>query len=176
MQRILVIGCGGAGKSTLAQRLGANLQLPVIHLDAHYWRPGWVEPSKSEWATTVSELLTTDAWIMDGNYSGSLAARLAACDSVIFIDLPRWLCIWRVLQRALRYRGTTRPDMGEGCPERLELSFLKWVWDYPRRTRPGLEVLLTSSAAAGKPVVRLRSAREVECFVQQLQVGEGSAA
>lgn len=108
MKRVLVIGCGGAGKSTFARQLGARLQLPVIHLDAHYWRPGWVEPSKSEWATTVDGLLAGEAWVMDGNYGGTLPTRLAVCDCVVFIDLPRWLCIWRVLRRALRYRGETR--------------------------------------------------------------------
>lgn len=168
MKRVLVIGCGGAGKSTFARQLGARLQLPVIHLDAHYWRPGWVEPSKSEWATTVDGLLAGEAWVMDGNYGGTLPTRLAVCDCVVFIDLPRWLCIWRVLRRALRYRGETRPDMGRGCPERLNGEFLRWVWNYPGRTRPGVLRLLVDETQ-DKRVIHLRSARKVESFLRRLQ-------
>lgn len=71
MRRVLVIGCGGAGKSTLARQLGEATGLPVIHLDAHYWRPGWVETPKETWRAAVDELIAADAWIMDGNYSGT---------------------------------------------------------------------------------------------------------
>ena len=69
VKRVLVIGPGGAGKSTFARRLGQILSIEVIHLDTLYWRPGWIEPSKEDWLATVERLLARDAWIMDGNYS-----------------------------------------------------------------------------------------------------------
>ena len=72
MKRVLVIGSGGAGKSTFATRLGARLGLPVIHLDRVYWQPGWVETPKDEWLRKVEEMCAADAWVMDGNYSGTL--------------------------------------------------------------------------------------------------------
>lgn len=168
MKKILVIGSGGAGKSTFAKQLGERLNLHVIHLDALYWKPGWVEPPKDEWATTLDGLLKREAWIMDGNYSGTLERRLAACDAVVFLDVPPHVCSWRVLKRLWRYRNATRPDMAEGCHERFSLQFLLWVWNYRRRTRPKIVRLLkqyehkvqvfwvTSSAAA------LRAAAEAE--------------
>ncbi|HYO62783.1 MAG TPA: DNA topology modulation protein [Pyrinomonadaceae bacterium] len=164
MKKVLVIGSGGSGKSTFAQRLGRRLDLEVIHLDRHFWGAGWVETPRDEWARRVEELTARDAWVMDGNYGGTLAQRVAACDTIIFLDLPRSVCVWRVVRRALRYRGRTRPDMAEGCRERLTLEFVRWVWNYPERSRPKVLALLDANARA-KRVVRLRSRAEVERFL-----------
>lgn len=171
-----MIGSGGAGKSTFARRLGERLGLEVIHLDKVYWRAGWVEPPKDEWRRKVEELLGGEAWVMDGNYSGTLGVRLAACDTVVFLDLPRLVCLWRVLKRALTYRGASRPDMAEGCQERVNAEFLLWVWNYRKRSRPKVLALLQEQAHT-KRVVRLRSAAEVERFLSlcgSAAGGEGS--
>lgn len=164
MQRILVVGSGGSGKSTLSVRLGSLLGLPVIHLDALYWSPGWVEPDKKQWAQTVRQVIDQNAWILDGNYSGTLAERIAACDTVVFLDVSRFVCVWRVLKRVVRYRGESRPDMSPGCPERINLPFLLWIWNYPNRSRRKvLELLETMSVT--KNVVHLRTQSDVERFI-----------
>ena len=168
MRKVLVIGSGGAGKSTFARRLGAALGIEVIHLDAHYWRPGWVEPPKPEWRQAVEALLARDAWIMDGNYSGTLELRLAACDTVVFLDLARTVCIWRVLKRLRAYRRQPRPDMAAGCPERFSLDFVHWVWDYHRRSRPKVVARLQEHAQS-KRIVWLRTPAEVETFLADAQ-------
>lgn len=166
-RRVLVIGSGGAGKSTLATRIGARTGLPVVHLDQRYWRPGWIATPDDEWRRIVAAEIARDAWVMDGNYSGTLDARLAACDAVVFLDLPRTLCLARVIGRWLRYAGRPRPDMAPGCPERLELAFLGWVWRYPRQRRP--EVLRRLAAlSAGQQRFVLRSRRDVARFVDGL--------
>lgn len=164
MRKVLVIGSGGAGKSTFARRLGSRLDLEVIHLDSHYWRAGWVEPPKPEWARIVAELVSRDGWVMDGNYSGTFDLRLDACDALIFLDMPRLLCLWRVLKRRLVYRGRTRPDMAAGCGEKIDLKFILWVWNYPKANRP--EVLKRMREhAAGRQMIRLRSPAEAEQFL-----------
>lgn len=165
MRKILVIGSGGAGKSTFSRRLGERLGLEVIHLDREHWRKGWVEPPKDEWRRKVEELAARESWVMDGNFSGTLEPRLAACDAVIFLDLPRAVCLWRVLKRAATYRGTTRPDMAEGCPEKIDLEFVRWIWGYRSRSRPKVLALLEKYAES-KQVVRLRSSAEVEKFLE----------
>src|SRR5215212_7429953 len=138
MRRVLIIGAGGAGKSSLATRIGELTGLPVIHLDALYWRAGWVETPKDEWLALVRELVAREAWVMDGNYSGTLDVRLRACDTVIFLDAPRWRSLWRLVKRWARYRRRSRPDMAPGCPEQLPWEFVVWVWTYASRRRPDI--------------------------------------
>lgn len=165
MKKILVIGSGGAGKSTFAEQLGQILGIKVLHLDALYWQPGWVEPTKAEWAATVSALLSGDEWIMDGNYSGTLAQRLAACDTVMFLDLPPLTCAWRILKRLNRYRNTTRPAMAAGCPEQFSLPFLFWVLSYRGRTRPKILKLLKQYENT-VTVIQLQTPTQVSQFLR----------
>ncbi len=164
MRRVLVIGAGGAGKSTFARRLGQVLDIEVIHLDSLYWKPGWVKPSKVEWAERVAELVQRESFVMDGNYSGTFDIRVAACDTLIFLDMPRLVCLWRVLKRLLLYRRRTRPDMAAGCDEKLDREFLLWIWTYPKTRRPKVLKLMREHAAC-KRMIRLRSPAEVERFL-----------
>lgn len=164
MRRVLVIGPGGAGKSTFATRLGEQLQIEVKHLDRYYWQPGWVKPAPDEWLKTVESLVSEESWIIDGNYSGTLDLRLKSCDTIIFLDLNRFVCMWRILKRLFRYRQETRPDMAEGCYEKIDLEFVSWVWNYSRRSRPKV-IRLISECAETKQIVWLNSRAEVEKFL-----------
>jgi adenylate kinase family enzyme len=164
MRKVLVIGSGGAGKSTFAKRLGVLLDIEVIHLDSLYWNRGWVETPKAEWLEKVAEVVKRDAWVMDGNYSGTLDLRLKACDTVIFLDMPRRVCLWHVLKRAIQYWNRNRPDMAEGCPERLTFEFIRWIWSYPIRTRPKVLEILRENLPS-ENVIRLRSRAEAEKFL-----------
>jgi adenylate kinase family enzyme len=168
MKRILIVGSSGSGKSTLARGLGATLELPVIHLDRHFWHPGWVETPKEEWKTIVHHLVQRECWIIDGNYRQTLDIRLAAADTVVFLDLPRWLCTWRALKRRIQYRNRPRPDMAIGCKEPLidpELfQFLRHIWDYPLRARPHISRELELSAME-KHIVWLTSSRQADQFL-----------
>jgi adenylate kinase family enzyme len=102
---------------------------------------------------------------MDGNYGGTLERRLEACDTVVLLDLPRALCLRRVIKRRVLFRGRARPDMNEGCRERLTWEFVRWVWTYPRERRPAVLEKL-GRLDEGKRVFRLRSPREVEVFLE----------
>jgi adenylate kinase family enzyme len=164
MQRVLVVGSGGSGKSTLSKRLGSVLGLPVIHLDSLYWSPGWIEPDKVQWAETVRTVISQRAWILDGNYSGTLAERIEACDTVVFLDVSRFVCLWRVLKRLAMHRGKTRPDMPEGCLERFDIAFLLWIWNYRNRSRRKVVALLQTYRTT-KSVIHLRTRSDVERFL-----------
>jgi adenylate kinase family enzyme len=165
MKRVLVIGSGGAGKSTFAVQLAERTGLPLIHLDALFWGPGWVETPRDEWASRVSELASAERWIMDGNYGGSLDARLACCDTVIFLDVPRVVCLWRVIRRRIRFHGRSRPDMTAGCVEQLSWEFLSWIWTYPSRRRPRVLQRLSELRADQQSIV-LKSNAEVRNFLE----------
>jgi len=167
MKRVLIIGSGGSGKSTLARRLGAAAGIEVIHLDKLHWLPGWAEPDKESWRQTVAEILKGDSWIIDGNYSGTVEMRMEAADTVIFLDLPRAVCVWRIFKRVARYHNTNRPDMAVGCNERFDLKFLKWIWDYPARTKPKVESLLKKFQDKIR-IIRLSSPGEVEDFIKNI--------
>jgi adenylate kinase family enzyme len=158
VQRILVIGCSGSGKSMLAKVIAERHGLPLIHLDRCYWRPGWTAPSEAEWAADIERLIAEPAWVMDGNYSGTMPRRAELAEAIVFLDLPRWLCLLRVLRRAVLGYGRSRPDVAPGCPERFDWAFLKWIWDYPVRSRPKTLVLLKAFPRA---TVVLNSARAV---------------
>jgi adenylate kinase family enzyme len=164
MKKILVIGSGGSGKSTLSRRLGEKLCLEVFHLDKFYWREGWVKPGDVEWRRTVDELLAREQWIIDGNFSGTLKRRVESCDTIVFLDLSKIVCLWRIIRRRLSYRHQARPDMAEGCNERLNLEFVSWVLNYSRRTRPKVLELIKINAAS-KKIVWLKSPRQVEAFL-----------
>lgn len=166
MKKILIIGAGGAGKSTLARQLQVATGIEVIHLDKVFWRPNWVETPKDEWEKTIENLLNKDSWIMDGNYGGTLERRFAGCDTIIFLDMPRTICVWRAFTRFLINKKKARPDMAEGCEEKFDLEFLKflkWIWDYPKRTKPKVEVLIKQFQDT-KEIIRLTSKKEIEDF------------
>lgn len=163
-KRIMVIGCGGAGKSTFARKLASVLDLPVLHLDAFYWRPGWIEPPPAEWEETVRNLASREAWVMDGNYGGTMDLRLARAEVVVFMDFSRTACLWGVVKRRFRFAGRSRPDMAPGCPERLDRRFVKYIWNYRKTRRPGVLRKLRG-LPEGKRAFVLRSRREAEEFL-----------
>jgi len=170
MKKVLVIGSSGAGKSTFALSLGKLLDIEVVHLDALYWNPGWIETPKAAWAETVAELVKRDSWIMDGNYSGTFDLRFKACDAVIFLDMPRLVCLWRVLKRSMIYRNRSRPDMAARCHEKLDsefIEFILWVWNYPKTRRPEVLELMRANAGSRK-MIRLRSPAEAERYLLTL--------
>ncbi|CAM3843347.1 DNA topology modulation protein [Cohnella lubricantis] len=168
MNRILIVGSAGSGKSTLAQQLGEALSLPVVHLDRYYWKPGWIATPNEEWDNFVIGEANREQWIMDGNYSRTLDLRLQRADAVIFLDMPRLLCLYRVIKRRVQYHGKTRADMNEGCPEKLDWPFLGWVWNYKKRSRT--KVLDRLKRAEGsKRIYILKTKKEVNRLLEQLR-------
>lgn len=169
MQRIMILGNAGSGKSTLARLLGQRLGLPVVHLDKLFWEPGWVEPDAEQFRERMRAALRGDAWISEGNYARrTFDLRLPRADLVIWLDTPRWTCLRRVIVRSLLNRP--RPDLAEGCREKLDrefLTFLKFVWQFDRGYRPGIEGVRLK-VGPQVPVVHLRGNRQVAGFVERL--------
>jgi adenylate kinase family enzyme len=140
MQRILVMGSSGSGKSTFARRLSDATAIPFVSLDALFWRPGWQPCDPVVFETRVTEAATQARWIMDGNYtnrpSGELRRQRA--DTVIWFDLPRHTCMTGILTRIARSYGQVRPEMADGCPEKIDFEFFRYVWTFRNRQRSKL--------------------------------------
>jgi adenylate kinase family enzyme len=166
MERVMIIGCGGSGKSTLAQQLGQKLGLPVIHLDKLFWTPGWVSIPKEEFDRVHADAVSKEKWIIDGNFDRTIPVRLKRCDTVIYLDFSRFACLMGVLKRVLTTHGKVRPDMGEGCPERIDLDFLKWVWNFNKNKRERNYRLLNETE--GVRVIILKNRRMVKKFLSEV--------
>ena len=167
MERVMVIGCGGAGKSTLARKLGEKTGLPVVHLDQIWWAPGnWQHIEKPEFDEKLALELEKPRWILDGNFNRTIEARLEVCDTVIYLDYPRLVCIKNWLGRVIKNWGRHRPDMTEGCNEWFDPEFVKWIWNFNKNNRARYYALLNN--AGDKKVVILKSRRQAQKFLDNL--------
>ena len=164
--RILVIGCAGSGKTTLTYQLHEKLGIPVIHLDKFFWSDNWKAPEHQQWEKEVERLAQNPEWIMDGNYTTSLPLRLDNATSVIYLDVPRWKCLIRVIFRRFRWlHNKKRQDMAAGCKEHLNWRFYRWVWDYPKRSRGKTLAML---ACFKGPVYVLRTNKDFRNFISKV--------
>lgn len=145
MKRVTVIGAPGTGKSALSLRLGEVTGLPVVHLDQHFWNPGWVGTPRDECRRIHAGLLAPDQWIVDGGYSNTLDDRVAVADTVIFLDLPCPVYLWRIVKRTLTTLGHVRPDLAPGCPERFDPDFVAYTWRFKHAQRPGVLAILDAA-------------------------------
>ena len=165
-KRILVIGSSGSGKTSLTRHLGQALNIEPIHLDAHFWKPGWVSTPQDEWRQTVVSLAGRESWIMDGTYESTLDLRVPAADTLIVLERSRLTCLWRVVKRKLTIDDQQRPDAPPG--QKLDLAFLRYVWQYPRVTRPFVDNCIRQHGA-NKLLIVLRGANDVKKFLRATQ-------
>jgi adenylate kinase family enzyme len=144
VRRAVILGPGGSGKSELARELGRRTGLPVTHLDVLFWGPDWTPAPADAAVQDLAAVIATDRWILDGNFLEHAPAdgRFERADTVIFLDLPRLTCLWRVLKRLVRDRRRARPDLPAGSSESFDPEGLRWIWRYGRRDRPQVLALL----------------------------------
>lgn len=140
MNRIAIIGCGGSGKSMIARQLARILDAPLTHLDAVYYDVNWTPLPKDEFVAKQEKLVAGERWIIEGNYAGTLPIRLAAADTVIFLDIPAATCLWGVAQRRWRYGGGQHPQ--DGVYDRINWSFVRYIIGYRASMRPKIAALM----------------------------------
>jgi adenylate kinase family enzyme len=162
VNRVVVLGSGGSGKSWLANELGRRTGLPVIHLDRIFWAPGWAERDVDDAQRELRTVVAGEQWILDGNFLNRLGSeRLRRADTVVFLDLPRLTCLRRVLWR--RVRNERRADLPEDCPEQFDWPFYRWIWRFPRVDRPEILARLEGLDA---DVHHLRSTGEIDRYLE----------
>ena len=173
IMKIVIRGYSGSGKSTLARRLAEQYGIPVLHLDRVHWTQNWTERDDAEKRQIVRDFLDgNDSWVIDGNYSSLYQERrLEEADQILLLLFDRFTCLHRVLRRYRRYKGKTRPDMGEGCEERVDAAFLRWVlWE--GRSRKIRQNYAQIAAQYSEKTVILRNQRELDAWMRRLDKDE----
>lgn len=165
-KRILVLGSSGSGKTTFSLRLSRILCIDAVHLDAIFWKPGWISTPQPEWRVIVSSLIRRESWIMDGTYESTLDLRIPVSETVIVVERSRWSCLWRVLKRKATVDDRRRPDAPPG--QKLDHAFLRYIWQYPAVTQP---IVMDSIRQYGsdKPLILLRGLNDIEMLMRQLR-------
>lgn len=169
MQRILIIGNAGSGKSTFAKKLANKTKLPLVHLDKIFWRGDWEHLSRDAFDAILNSELSKPRWIIDGNFNRTIPLRLSHCDTVFFFDLPTVTCLWGITKRILTNYGKVREDMGGNCAEhfdRQKPALYKNVLTFNRDHRKDYQKLLDNAAHA--QVITFKSRRQANKFLSQL--------
>ena len=161
MKKIIVIGCPGSGKSTFARDLHNKTGIPLYHLDMMYWNADKTTVEKSVFLERLSCAMEQDAWIIDGNYASTMELRMAACDTVIFLDYPREVCLAGIKER----RGKPRGDMPwVECEEDAE--FVEFIKSYGDRQKP--KVLELLKRYGDKSIIVFESRAQADEFLSRL--------
>ncbi len=171
MDRVLIIGNAGAGKSTFAKALALKTGLPLVHLDKLYWCGNWEHISREEFDKLLQAELRKPQWIIDGNFNRTIPLRLQHCDTVFFFDLPTRVCLWGITKRVLTNRGRTREDMGGNCPEHFDAqkkSLYRNVLRFNREHRKDYYQLL--SQAKNAKVIVFRSRRQAQKHLKEISL------
>ncbi|TJZ99722.1 topology modulation protein [Bacillus thuringiensis] len=172
MQRIMVMGISaGVGKSTFARSLGKILNINVYHLDALYWKPNWVAASFEEFSQLHQEIVNQNQWIIEGNYNNTVKVRAENADTIIYLELPLYVCLYRVIKRWITNIGKTRPDMAEGCKEKIDWNFIKFIYTtyYPRKRKMFERLQVLQALGSKKNIIILKSQRDINSCLKTIQ-------
>jgi adenylate kinase family enzyme len=173
LKRIMVIGVSpGVGKSTFAAKLGESLGVRVYHLDSYFWKSGWVESTLPEFTSAQKEMVSGEQWIIEGNYSKTLHIRAEKADTIIYLELPLRVCLYRVIKRWISNIGNTRPDMAAGCPEKLDWTFLKFILTTYKSRKVKMDKLfkMTRLTKESQDVIVLKNKREIRDFLSAIKI------
>lgn len=168
--KIAIVGYSGSGKSTLAQRLGERFGIDVLHLDFIKFGKGWVEREDEMMMKDLEAFLEKDSWIIDGTYSRFLyERRMNEAELIVFLSFNRVSCLWRVVRRYGKYKGTVRPDLGEGCKEKLDLKFIRWIL-FDSRSKKAKEKYKALTKLYGQKLVIIKNQRQLDRFLLSSEI------
>lgn len=167
--KVAILGFSGGGKSTLARYIAETQKIPLLHLDTVQFTDNWQERNRVEARGMVKDYLNKADWVIDGNYSMFFQKeRLKEANQIVLVQFSRWACLKRVMQRYLKYRHTTRPDMAKNCPESLDLPFVWWVL-YQGRTKEKQAFFKSVSQQYPDKTVVLKNQKELDNFYTSLE-------
>ena len=166
--RVLVIGCSGGGKTTLALALAERYSFEYQSIDRDVrWLPGWEVRNRDEQRQLLTKLVARNRWVMDGSGASTFDIRVPRADLIIWLRLPRLTSLFGVARRVLTNYGKVRVAMAEGCPEPLpDREFLSYIWNFERKSAPAF-VNQIDRYGPSVPVTVLRSREEYTLLLRE---------
>ena len=158
MKKVIVIGCPGSGKSTVSRALHNKTGIPLYHLDMMYWNADKTTVEKSVFLERLSAVLEKDEWIIDGNYGSTMELRMAACDTVVFLDYPLKVCLDGIKER----RGKPRSDM-PWIETEEDAEFIEFIRNYNEQQKP--KVLDLLEKYGDKNIIVFKSREQTDAFL-----------
>ena len=167
MNKVIILGPCGSGKSTYSKLLAETSKLPLFHLDQHFFLPNWQEKPRLEWIAINKKLVQGNRWIIEGNYGSTMEIRINAADTIIYLDTSTFTSMWRVIKRTIRFHGRQRPDCAEGCNERWDVEFLHYVLTFNFVKKPKI-LNRIKKLRPDLRIIQLKSQRERDEFLENL--------
>lgn len=162
-KRIVIVGCGGSGKTFLSRKLSEALGYKIMHLDKDFWLPGWEHVTYKVFAKKQRDFISNESWIIEGNYYSSMEIRFACADLVIFLDINRLVCLYSVIRRLKQ----KRPDLPEGLENKLDAEFLKWIWNFKKNERP--KIIKLHNRYKAIPFITITSRKKLRELIAKAQ-------
>ena len=169
MQKIIVIGNAGSGKTTFSKALAEKLNISLVHLDKIFWCGKWKHISRDEFDEKLENELQKDSWIIDGNFDRTIPRRLKECDTVFYLDMPVISCLWNSTKRVFKNYGYTRDDMGGYCPEKFDkhkLELYLSILNFNKKNKERYYEML--SKEKDKKIIIFKNRKEIKEFLKKL--------
>ncbi|MGT2715293.1 DNA topology modulation protein [Streptococcus respiraculi] len=165
--KIAIIGYSASGKSTLASHLSKHYGIPCLHLDKLRFLPNWQERPDEDMRNQLQTFLENDSWVIEGNYSAfCYQERMEEADQIILMAFSRWNCLYRAVKRYITYAGRVRESSAEGCLEKLDWEFIRWILKDGRSQKAQMRYQRISQTYADKVTI-LRNQRELDEFMNK---------
>jgi len=163
--KIAIVGCPGSGKSTLALKLHKMLHIPLHHIDQYFWKPGWQRPDREEFRKIHDQLCDAPEWIIEGMAIRHFEYRVQKADVIIFLDIPLYICLYRIFKRAFLHFGKVRFASAPGCKERFpDREFLTYVWNFNKEPKAKVQALLKAHRN-DKKIFVIKNQQELEAVI-----------
>ena len=166
MSKILILGNSGSGKSTFTKVLANKLNCEYLHLDTIIYKHSWTNPEFEEMENKIKEYILKPSWIIDGNFLNKATDRFLQCDTIYFLDINRFVCLFSVIKRYFKYKGKSRDSRSDLCDEKITKDYLKWVFKgFYKTSRKYIYEFIKQNPS--KKVVIFKNRRQINKYIKE---------
>lgn len=166
MSKILILGNSGSGKSTFTKKLANKLNIDYLHLDTIIYKHSWTNPEFEAMEQKIQDYILKPSWIIDGNFLNKATSRFTECDTIYFLDINRFVCLFSVINRYFKFKGKKRDSRSDLCDEKLTKDYLKWVFSgFYKTSRKRIYDFIKQNP--NKKVIIFNSRRQINKFIKE---------